>query len=1022
MHIKNLFTTVCIFLFAVSFSIAQTAGIPQSEYKSLKELYDNSQGALWTNNTNWLDTTNYLADDWFGITVEDGHVIKIEVPANNLQEGIFSTRVNLPELRVLDLSSNNIENANFNNLDSLSKLHTLKIENNRFLFKHIQPVFYLPQYERLAAGFTYSPQAKIDIPEEISFNRGEWIEMSVNSNYVSPGDEFQWYKDGVVQNGETYFSYDKENATYEDAGTYYLKIINSNVPGLILQSYDKELTVNDLVGNVPRSEYNALIALYNATDGENWNDNTNWLDTINHVVDDWFGITVENNHVTEINLSYNKLKGEIPPEIGDLSRLTSLLLNNNNDITGPIPSEIGNLNNLVNLNLSGNYLNGSICPEIGNLSKLTTLNLRFNGISGVLPSEIGSLSELKYFFINHNKIEGPIPFEMSNLKKLEIFHINANRLGKIKDGDTKREPRQIPEDLQELSSLLSFKIGQNYLLFNDIEPIFSWSNFDNIIEFKYELQTGLHKDIEINIDPGETFKLTIPNYVPAPSDRYVWKKDNNVISGANDSVLFLTDVQLEDEGFYNCIISNEIATGVNIHINSTTIRVNDIHGAGVPLTEYKALVDFYNSNDGENWRKKSNWLDTIKCTVNEWEGIWVIDGHVKEISMDTNNVSGSFPRALYKLKNLERLRFFMNNLSGSLPDDIDSLSNLQVLYLSDNKFEGQIPTSLGNLNNLNRFNINNNQLTGSIPESMGGMDNLFSFEVGNNNLSGKIPSSLGNLVQLRILDLSHNQLVGPLPLELENLVNLFYFDLDNNLIGKIDFNKSSALIKSISSQDNRQIPDELADLMQMDTLYLGGNKLQFNDIEAIFSWENYSEFEDFIYAPQDSVGLSKTIEGKKGGEITVQIDHYFPGPSDQYQWYKNGEVIEGANSSSLFYENLEEADSGIFICKITNPVANELTLYSKAIKLIVSDAVGTEDVAQVEVNLYPNPAAGQLYLDVQNRHVNLEIFNATGSLVRTLPDITNGWIEVSELRKGIYLFKIKLKDSQTLFKKVIIRN
>jgi hypothetical protein len=74
------------------------------------------------------------------------------------------------------------------------------------------------------------------------------------------------------------------------------------------------------------------------------------------------------------------------------------------------------------------------------------------------------------------------------------------------------------------------------------------------------------------------------------------------------------------------------------------------------------------------------------------------------------------------------------------------------------------------------------------------------------------------------------------------------------------------------------------------------------------------------------------------------------------------------------------------------------------------------------VNLYPNPAAGQLYLDVQNRHVNLEIFNATGSLVRTLPDITNGWIEVSELGKGIYLFKIKLKDSQTLFKKVIIRN
>ena len=36
----------------------------------------------------------------------------------------------------------------------------------------------------------------------------------------------------------------------------------------------------------------------------------------------------------------------------------------------------------------------------------------------------------------------------------------------------------------------------------------------------------------------------------------------------------------------------------------------------------------------------------------------VVDRHVREISMDTNNVSGSFPKSLYKLSELERLNLF----------------------------------------------------------------------------------------------------------------------------------------------------------------------------------------------------------------------------------------------------------------------------------------------------------------------------------------------------------------------------
>ena len=526
---------------------------------------------------------------------------------------------------------------------------------------------------------------------------------------------------------------------------------------------------------------------------------------------------------------------------------------------------------------------------------------------------------------------------MSNLKKLEVFHINANWLGKIFDVNNPREPRQIPDNLQEMSSLWTLRIGQNHLLFNDIEPIFSWSNFSNFIEFKYELQTGLHKNTELKVEPGDTIKLTIPNYVPAPSDTYSWKKDGETLEGADDSVLILKDVQLDDEGFYYCIISNEIASGVDIFVYSTTVKVNDVHGAGVPISEYQALVDFYYSNNGVNWKKKENWLDTINVTVNEWEGIYVIDGHVKEISMDTNNISGSFPRVLYKLRELERLNFYMNNLSGSLPDDIDSFLNLRILFLSDNNFEGNIPGSLGDLDSLYLLNINNNQLSGPIPSSMGDMNKILFIELAHNNLSGTIPSSFGNLTQLRCLDLSHNQLVGPLPIELKNLENIYRFDINYNLLGEIDLNKNATLNKSADIDNNRQIPDELAGLIHMDTLHLGGNKLQFNDIEAIFSWENYGEFKEFIYAPQDSIGNSKTENKFTGESATLSIHNYFPGPSDRYQWFKNGIIIPGSKSAMLNLNALQNSDAGKYYCKITNPVATRLTLYSRKITVQVSE-------------------------------------------------------------------------------------
>ena len=72
----------------------------------------------------------------------------------------------------------------------------------------------------------------------------------------------------------------------------------------------------------------ALVALYNATGGPNWRRNNNWLSDV--PISEWEGVTTDGNgRVTELDLHLNQLRGEIPPELGNLANLTKLWLTEN---------------------------------------------------------------------------------------------------------------------------------------------------------------------------------------------------------------------------------------------------------------------------------------------------------------------------------------------------------------------------------------------------------------------------------------------------------------------------------------------------------------------------------------------------------------------------------------------------------------------------------------------------------------------------------------------------------------------
>ncbi len=255
------------------------------------------------------------------------------------------------------------------------------------------------------------------------------------------------------------------------------------------------------------SERAVLTAFFEATGGENWRNNTNWL--TDRPLSEWRGVGVDAGgrvtslklganyvtgpippglgrltHLTELDLRFNRLTGSIPPELGALTNLRELVLDNNY-LTGAIPPELGRLIHLTVLDLSGGpggllgvpgQLTGSIPPELGALTQLSTLSLRFNKLTGSIPPELGALANVEWLYLQHNRLTGSIPPELGALANLSTLELNSNdltgpippELGALVAMDTLdlRENNltgSIPPELGRLSSLWYLYLNGNDL-------------------------------------------------------------------------------------------------------------------------------------------------------------------------------------------------------------------------------------------------------------------------------------------------------------------------------------------------------------------------------------------------------------------------------------------------------------------------------------------------------------------------------------------------------------------------------
>ncbi|MBF7091988.1 hypothetical protein IUY40_10595, partial [Flavobacterium sp. ALJ2] len=221
--------------------------------------------------------------------------------------------------------------------------------------------------------------------------------------------------------------------------------------------------------NIPVSdtEYQALVDFYKAMGESNWSNKWNTKENNLHEVT-WYGVTVENGHVTAINLNNtSNIAGAIPASFGNLKYLRSLALyggSYSKDLSYSDLSTLSELENLEYLDLRSCKIKGSLPASWSKLKKLNALHLNSNSISS-LPEEFGEIENLVTLDLSYNELK-TLPASMGNLSYLATLNLSYNQL------------EVLPKEFENLNALKTLQLNNNKI--SDIKGLLKSQVYINL--------------------------------------------------------------------------------------------------------------------------------------------------------------------------------------------------------------------------------------------------------------------------------------------------------------------------------------------------------------------------------------------------------------------------------------------------------------------------------------------------------------------------------------------------------------
>ncbi|KAM0879274.1 hypothetical protein ACQ4PT_034342 [Festuca glaucescens] len=529
-----------------------------------------------------------------------------------------------------------------------------------------------------------------------------------------------------------------------------------------------------------------------------------------------------------LNLSCMDFDGKVPPQLGNLSRLVYLVIDNiwnpNRyrsmlhiediswllrlrllrflDISGVDLSTIGNWIQAVNMlpNLRALRLRNCelVLPHMpilhSNLTSLEMLDLTDSGFYTINPAYwFWNVGTIRHLDLTNNEISEAFPDAMGNMTSLEVLRLGGNNLTGVK--------LKVLENLCNLRvlTLWSNLINQDISQFLEGLPRCAWSKIELL-------------DMSCTNLTGE-----IPKWINQWTDLSILQLSSNMLEGSVPLEIFmlgkLKQLYLDGNYFNGSISEEHLATLVNLEeldlsynslhmmISSNWIPPFQLHWAyfaGCKMGPHFPLwlkgqrdviyLDISDAGIVDNlpdwfWSVFSNVI-YLNISFNQISGM--LPGTLEFMSsavifdLNSNNLTGTLPQLPRKLAELDISR---NSLSGPLPQNFGA-PLLEELLLSENSINGTIPIYICKLQLL-VLNLAKNFLVGHLPrcseETTKPSRSIAALILHDNNLSGEFPSFLESCSQLVLLDLAYNNFVGELPTWLaDKLPDLSYLRLGHN--------------------------------------------------------------------------------------------------------------------------------------------------------------------------------------------------------------------------------------------------
>ena len=776
---------------------------------ALMALYNSTDGANWTTNTNW-GTTEPIGT-WFGVFINtDGRVTTLYLLNNNLNGTMPASLGNLTRLQQLDLSGNQLSGRIPTSLGNLTSLTTLSLWGNQLSGTLPDSLGTLTSLQYLYLSYN---QLRGTLPDSLS-NLAGLLQLSLGDNQLH-GTLPAWlgnlsnltFLDVGINNFDGPLPAELGNLSNLTRLAVGINNFDGPIPaelGNLSNLTNLHMSRNNFDGQIPDlSRLTSLQYLYL------------WDNQLSGTIPNLSSLT----NLKELYLNRNLLSGEIPATLNSLTNLTHLYLNQN-QLSGTIPN-LSSLTSLQELSLSSNRLTGSI-PDLSSLTRLQGLWLDSNDLTGGIPTWLGSLTTLTSLSLDTNELDGTIP-DLSSLVNLTTLNLRNNQLSGT-----------IPASLGQVTSLTHLYLSVNQLSGDFPAALGTLSNLTNA-RFASNKDADGNPSLTGCVPLGLRYLLTAEDYMDRAYDpdrraKNIRAQDFIAVDANRDgdtddpddipglglpfcmvSALAFSDVTLSPAfasatAAYTASVANTVAAttvtatlpdsndrlsirkGTNSYTsggdvplavgqNEITITVTPRDGTPTltyTVTVFREGVDrdtltaLYNSAGGASWTDKASWGTTDP--LNEWFGVEAdANDNVTALDLSGNNLRGTLPPDLGTLTMLGTLDLSNNRLSRTIPN-LSALDSLTSLDLSDNQLSGTIPDWLGSLTGLRDLSLRDNRLTGVIPEELGNLNQLDLLYLDDNRLSGAIPAALGGLSRLQATRFAGNSLAGCVPDGLRGLL------------------------------------------------------------------------------------------------------------------------------------------------------------------------------------------------------------------------------------------------------------